>query len=366
MTSLRSLIGVLVALALLAAACSSDDASDDSASQTAGADAGAAASASATDEDGAVGEDPSDSEASGATRTVTHPLGEVVLPAQPQRWVALDEGAAMILLELGVTPVETFSQGLVAAGDVLESEGITVTPNPAGLAGLNFEAVAEAEPDAIIASFDGAVEPIYDELNAIAPTVVLPFEGTWQSMFRESAVMVGAEAEAEPAIAALEARTAEVASLDGDDLTISTLGAFGSLFFTQSSNTPIDQVLNDAGVTRPPAQAESVPDPTLGYGTLLSEEVLPEHDADLLLLFSGAFYDSSVLTELPVYNALGAVQDDRVVEVDGEMWFVGYPFTVSWVLDDLEILLAGGTDVASRDDVLTRWADYRASVEAAG
>ena len=115
---------------------------------------------------------------SGGTRTVEHAMGESEVPAEPGRIVALTGQMDLdALLALGLQPI--------AAGANFENdtavnpwsqnrleedvEVFKFRPEP------NVEKIATFEPDLIVGHI-GWLEPVYDELSQLAPTVVTEYD----------------------------------------------------------------------------------------------------------------------------------------------------------------------------------------------
>ena len=73
--------------------------------------------------------------------------------------------------------------------------------------GIDFEAVADTEPDVILAGYSGLTQEDYDTLSEIAPVVAYP-EGPWATSWRDmietNAAGMGMAAEGEQLVADLE------------------------------------------------------------------------------------------------------------------------------------------------------------------
>lgn len=297
---------------------------------------------------------------SGDTRTVQTEMGEVRVPVEPRRVVALDEYAAMNALTFGIEPVEVWGsyQSEIAA-KVLADAGIEVTPGTVE-GGVNFEAVTEANPDLIILTPEAALMSAYDKLSQIAPVLLLPYSEPWRDVVTTSAEAFGMEDRGAAIIAALEGRIDEVAALVGDGGPImSILGDTMGMLFAMAPTAPLSQLVAEAGYTRPTAQAEGKVDPTYDAAVMISEEVLGDHDGDVIVLLEGTYYRSATFRESPTFTNLPGVRAGKDVVVDGDMWAGSYPFAISWILDDLEAIATGTTDdIGTTDDLDARWADY--------
>jgi ABC-type Fe3+-hydroxamate transport system substrate-binding protein len=104
------------------------------------------------------------------TRTISHAMGETEITGTPQRVVVLDNISYEILWLLGVEPV--------GVSDIEERKGwypqISLSSNVTDVGFSyepNLEAIAQLEPDLIL-GWEHLNSNIYDELNAIAPTLL--------------------------------------------------------------------------------------------------------------------------------------------------------------------------------------------------
>jgi len=329
----RRALGLLAAVALAAAACGGDD--------------------------GAGGAEPREE---ADTRLVDTELGQVEVPLRPERVVALDEYAALNMMALGHEPVLVFaSYQSEVGGVVLDDAGIEVQAATAE-EGPNFEAVAAALPDLIVYTTEGAVAPSFERLSEIAPAVSLPYNVPWREAITATAEVFGEEGEGQRLIGVLEDHLAPLQeAVAAEPRSMSVLGDTYGLVFGASMDSPLAAVLEEAGFDRPAAQAEGTPDPTFTAAVVTSLETIGDHDADLVIVLSGAYYRAETFLEAPTFQVLPAVQDGRSFVVDGDMWFGTYPFAIYWLVEDLRALQAGeGQEaVGTLDDVDARWAAFQ-------
>lgn len=361
-------LAVTVALAAAVAGCGGDDTSATTEPATASSDAPVATTAASRASSPVPGTDrPADETAAAGqpVRTVETEMGPVEIPAQPQRIVALDEYAAMNMLALGVEPAVVWgsynseiSQRVLAEAGIEVAEGSVAT-------GIDFEAVAADGPDLIVLTAEPAFLESYEQLSAIAPTVVLPNDQPWRDAIRSTATTFDRSAEGDRLIGLLEGRIGDLAAeVQADPASISLLGNILEMLFAVSNQAPLSGLIDEVGLTRPAAQADGTP--FEGYDSIivLSSEVLAEHDADLVVVFAGNDYDAAAVTSLPTFQALPAVVDGRSFEVDGGMWFGTFPFAIAWILDDLTAMTGGEgrAGLGTVDDADARWADFRALI----
>ncbi|MEM9033608.1 MAG: ABC transporter substrate-binding protein [Actinomycetota bacterium] len=365
----RSLAAVLLALAMVAAACG--DADDE------GADADASSSETAPSTSAAettppTTEAPSSTEAPATTaaaeaetRVVDSFLGEIEIPVDPQRIIALDEYAAMSLLALGIEPLETIaSYSSLVSQEILVDRGVTISEQADAFT-INFEAIAASSPDVLVGNAEGAFLANMEPLDAIAPTVIVPYIEPWRDVISETGRLFDRQAESDRVVAAIETKIAEVAAVvEENPLTLSVLGDTFGIVFAVSPIAVLSSVIDEVGIGRPTAQAEGEPVEGIESVIALSTEVLGDHDADVVAVMSGVFYNAQTITDAPTYQALPGVQSGNDVIVDGDMWFGTHPFAIYWILEDLQALALGeGADgVGTLEDTQQRWSDYLALV----
>ncbi|GAA3084039.1 ABC transporter substrate-binding protein [Streptosporangium carneum] len=105
-----------------------------------------------------------------ATRVVETANGPVTVPAEPKKVVSLLNTTAAVL-ELGITPVAILQEW---EGDYSPEDWAKVKAIPvvgADETSINYEQLAQLQPDLIISTQRRAEDFGYDKLSAIAPTV---------------------------------------------------------------------------------------------------------------------------------------------------------------------------------------------------
>jgi iron complex transport system substrate-binding protein len=308
------------------------------------------------------GDDGAASDGAVGTRSVETDLGVVEVPVAPERIVALDEYAGMDLLAVGVVPEIVLGtyQSEVGA-QILAEAGAEVVPSEFTTT-FNVEQVAGLDPDLIVFTSEANDEANTRALGEVAPTVVVPYEVPWRDIVERTAEIVGRDEEAAAVIAATERRIAEVGDAVGEARTLAVLGntpGFG--VFSPSQSAPLSQLIDEVGLARP--TVEQGPGDQ-GSAIMTSEERLGDHDADLVVVLEGSYYDAASVESVPTFRAMPAVRDGRSFVVDGDMWLGPFPFAVHRVLDDLEVLLGGGggDGIGTLDDVADRWAAFEATL----
>lgn len=314
---LRSLLGLLLAVALAATACS-DDASSDAVSS---GDTGAADD-SGSDGSGA-GADGSDSgEDDGAARfpvTVEADNGDVTIDAEPVAIVSLSPSITEMLYAVGagdqVTAVDTSSNF---------PDGTPITD----LSGFrpNVEAIGALEPDLVFLARDR--DDVVATLESVGVTVVLlgspdDIDGVYDQIeivgaatgHADAGETLAAEVEAEIDALLDDASTSDDGGPDAGALTYfyELTGDYHSL----TSDTFVGSVLSLAGLVN---IADGV-DPDAGSFPQLTAEFVLDADPDLIFL---AHADGSVPTDdelaaRPGWSELRALDAGNVVALEPDI-----------------------------------------------
>lgn len=295
-------------------------------------------------------------EAAPTTRTVVQAIGNVDVPVAPRKILALDEYSALGLLSVGVKPDLVFATLNSQIGaQTLRDAGVTVQDEPTFLTSPDVERVAAAAPDMIVLSESGPLPSVFTQLNAVAPTVALPYQVPWRDMLGAIGTAMDRTAEADAVIARLESRIAEVrAGLNGPR-TLSILFGYSGAVYTPLETTPLSGLVEEAGFTRI-ASEENLPAAQDGTIASISLETLGTHDAQSAALLTNGYYDSATVRDAPPWAALPVAA--HATDVDGDMWFGSHPFAISWILDDLEAIGAG-TPAGTAADAQARWQRFQ-------
>jgi iron complex transport system substrate-binding protein len=220
-------------------------------------------------------------------RTVTHAMGETEITQRPQRVVALDNTLSGAVLLLGTELVGYTT--LQAADEPLpeylgaDAQRFGAHAVPVGmLTSPSLEAIAAQDPDVILSASVRHAD-IYEQLSRIAPTVFSETTGaTWKDNVRLTGRTLGAEAQAEEAIAAYEARAqrvgAAIRAATGTNPTVSVVRFVDGPARLYTGSTYSGVVLADAGLARPASQQGG--EQTSSGQVELSEERILDADAD--------------------------------------------------------------------------------------
>ncbi len=287
-------------------------------------------------------------DAEAESRTVAHALGESVIPADPQRIVALGEDWLLAdLIALGVKPVASTVNVVDAVTGINAAalEGIELWTSQ----NVSLETLIAANPDLIIGLQYFVETAGYDVLSQIAPVVVIAPAGITEQ-YAATAAALGLEAQAAEDVAAYEARLAEVAAELGDavpTVSVATIYPGASLAaWVDGPAVAVPTALVGLGVELHPGPEEVEEAGATAGRAFLSLEQLPLFDGDILILLqsSGVEGEEESIAQVqgdPLWSLLPAVQAGNVHVIDrlGAPGFTGLQSTVEQVL---EILQSGG------------------------
>jgi iron complex transport system substrate-binding protein len=272
-----------------------------------------------------------------ATRTVEHVLGEVEVPAAPQRVVTLDVFAFEAAAVLDVPVVGAVANASMTEGVVAPLlEGVEIVGTAVGEP--DVEAIAALDPDLILGAFPNG-SALDDQLAAIAPTYLgIDFESSsqWKAVLLALADALGRVDDAETLIADFESRAAGLLVEPGGT-SFATVRAYPDSVYVYGPDSFAGTIVEDAGLEL--AVPEEGGD---GFGAELSYENLDAVDADAILFWTANEEDpEAVVAQLetsPLYAALPAAQAGRVA-VGGQHWIGSGLIAADAVLDDIAALL---------------------------
>ncbi|CAH0123252.1 iron-siderophore ABC transporter substrate-binding protein [Microbacterium sp. Bi121] len=279
--------------------------------------AGCATSAPTSTDDGAVGSNPASADAFPVT--IKHVYGETTITEKPERVATVAWANHEVPLALGIVPV---GMSKVAWGDdddngvlpwveeKLDELGAETPVLFDEADGVDFEAVADTNPDVILASYSGITQEEYDTLSKIAPTIAYPdvaWGTSYQDMITMNSTALGLADEGEALNADLEAKTQE--ALDAHPALKDAKVLFTYIdpndFSQVGFYTPIDTrpgFLLDLGLPEPEILKENEA-ATDFYLTVSAEEVDKFDDVDLFITYG----DDSMIAALQADPLLGKI-----------------------------------------------------------
>ncbi|MEJ6549739.1 ABC transporter substrate-binding protein [Corynebacterium sp. USCH3] len=278
-----------------------------------------AAAACGTSDDGQDGD---------GLHTVDSAYGEVEVPREPERVVAVSYDTPWQLKSLGVTPVGAQDYSDYAQGFTDEQMDFVESAEPVGaFFDLDIEAVAAADPDVIVGDVLEIDEDIHAKLSEIAPTVIVEGEtrGDWKAIVADIAAAVGAADALEETRATYADRLAELQDDYRDILDSHTFASIGPMadsanFYINYPSGILGAVYEEVGMrTAPSVPGGEFPKGWEEYSTENIDALLGEADVILVPVLADGTPDPIMqeIIDSPLFQQLKAAQDDHVVEVDG-------------------------------------------------
>lgn len=258
--------------------------------------------------------------------TIEHRFGTTTIPAKPERIASVDYDGHDNLLALGVQPVVTrywygeHPYGIWGwAEPYFRSEPVLLKGN------LDFEAIAAAEPEIIIALYSGIDQSVYEKLSLIAPVVAVP-EGVadygmeWDKKALLTGRAIGLESEAKAQIQAIKNKLSVAADAhpEWQGKTMAIGAAWSEEISAYTSKDVRSRLLGQLGfVTTSEVEALAANNPNEYHVRISSEDPMPI-DADLLIWVTSKDEQVEQIRALPMYPFLKAAREGREVILDVE------------------------------------------------
>lgn len=216
------------------------------------------------------------------TVTVSHDKGETTLNGPIESVVALEFSFVDALLTLDTVPVgiaddDDESRITQLAGDQLNYTSVGTRSEP------NQEIIASLQPDLIIADTDRHSD-IYEQLSAIAPTIVLNSrEGSYEDMKKNTVVIaesLGDKKQGEQVVSEHEQRMEEIKATAAtlDPRTVQLVTAREDSLRIATSDSFVGSVIEEIGIEVPVKSDKAYEDASL--------ERIAEVNPDVLLVAS--------------------------------------------------------------------------------
>ena len=296
--------------------------------------------------------------------TVQHAFGETTIEEQPERVASVAWANHEVPLALGVVPVgmseatwgDDDGNGVLPWVEDALAELDAETPVLFDETdGIDFEAVADTEPDVILAAYSGLTQEEYDTLSQIAPVVAYPelaWGTTWQQMVELNSQALGMAEEGDALVEELEGyvsdTVADYPELEGMSAMFSShstddLSQVG--FYT--THDPRALFLEELGMTTPELVAERSAESETFYETVSAENADLLEDVDLLVTYGddallGQLQDDALVSEIP------AVADGAVVMLENDTPLAAAanpsPLALEWGLTDFLDLVSAAAE----------------------
>ncbi|WP_420897753.1 ABC transporter substrate-binding protein [Brevibacillus marinus] len=272
------------------------------------------------------------------TRTVQHAMGTTEITGTPARVVTLYQGATDAALLLGVKPVGAVESWIEQPWYYYIREQMEGVTNLGSENQPNLEEIIKLKPDVIIGS-KTRHEKIYEQLSAIAPTVMEEEVHVWKATLHLVAEALNKQAEEAKFLADWNKKVADFQAKLGDRLKNTEVAIVDfrpdHVRIVHSGFSAL--VLDELGIPRPANQKSEE------WGVkLTSKESIPEMDADIIFDQTSKDRDDGRLDVRkewmahPLWQNLRAVKNNQVYEVDTAIWNNGSgPIAATKMLEDL-------------------------------
>lgn len=281
------------------------------------------------------GEGGDTSSGDGYPRTVEHAMGSTELPGRPERIVAVTGQMDLdTLLALDYAPVAAGRNGGGNDSRFIEYQQKEISELGADVEGFRFrpepdiEQIATFEPDLIL-GHKGWLEPVYDQLSGVAPTVINHNDDAkWEENLRMICACVGREDAVDGFLSDLEEKTEQTRQKMADraGTTVAFIGYIGdNEFFVSNDLTYTVEMMESIGLDTP-EELVTPPDadPGSDYQNVYSLETVSKvGDADVWVVTDKQW---ETVRDEPVIQSLPVVQSGNVVTIsedESSVWY--YP-----------------------------------------
>lgn len=276
--------------------------------------------------------------------TLEHKYGSTTIEAEPLRVVSVGYSDQDDILALGVKPVairEWYGEMPYATWPWAQDELGDAQPVVLGRGNLDYETIAELEPDLIIGITSGMSKREYRRLSRIAPTLpqsddYVEWGVPWHVRARTIGRALGKYEQADALVTRLENRIATIADnhpeFQGQEIAIAyyyngDVGAY-------SSNDLRAQLMKDFGFDIPAIYDEEAGS---SFYASFSEERLDVLDVDVLVWLAGGDALEAVedLTLRPMLDVHQQGREVFVGELLGGAFSFMSPLSMDYLLDEL-------------------------------
>ena len=297
--------------------------------------------------------------------TIEHALGTTTIESKPERVATVNWANQEVPLALGVVPV-----GMAAANfgdddddgllpwvkeklDELDAETPVLFDETDG---IDFEAVADTEPDVILAAYSGLTQEDYDTLSEIAPVVAYPETawGTpWREMIQLNSEAIGMADEGDALIAELEDEIAETAAA------YPSIAGKSAMFLTHVDTADLSEVsfytthdtrtmfFEDLGLEFPASVVEASASTDKFSLTQSAEQADAFNDVDIIVTYGGDDLVAALEAD-PLLSQMPAVTNGAIVALPGTSPLGTAanptPLSIGWILDDYVALISAAAD----------------------
>ncbi|MEL4026313.1 iron-siderophore ABC transporter substrate-binding protein [Lysinibacillus endophyticus] len=290
---------------------------------------------------------------------IKHAFGETTINEKPERVATISWANHDVALALGVVPV-----GFSAANyGIQDDSGLLPwtaeklkelgeeNPNVyQDTDGLDFEAIADSNPDVILAAYSGITQEEYDTLSQIAP--VVPYEETpWVTPWRDQVLLnakgMGMEEEGKQLVAdtekLIEEKANEYSVIKGKK---AAFGMFNtadlSSFYIYTPADPRGEFLSDLGMEYPEGIKNLITDDSF-YIQVSAENADALNDTELFITYGNkdtlaALQADPILGKVPAIDAgnIVVIEDNTPLAAAGNP----NPLSIQYTIDEYLTLIS--------------------------
>ena len=290
---------------------------------------------------------------------IKHAFGETVINEKPERVATVAWANHDVALALGVVPVGFSAAnygiqddtGLLPWTEEKLKELGEENPNVfQDTDGLDFEAIADSNPDVILAAYSGITQEEYETLSQIAP--VVPYEETpWVTPWRDQVLLnakgMGMEEEGKKLIADTEKLIADKANeysvIKGKK---AAFGMFNtadlSSFFIYTPTDPRGEFLSDLGMIYPEGIKSLIQDDSF-YIQVSAENADALNDTEILITY-GNKDTLAALQADPILGKVPAIAAGNVVVIEDNTPLAAAgnpnPLSIQYTIDEYLTLIS--------------------------
>lgn len=298
--------------------------------------------------------------------TITHAFGTTTIDKKPERVASVAWANHEVALALGVVPVgfakaawgdddgdgvlpwvETKLTELGASTPVLFDEADSI----------DFEAVADTNPDVILAAYSGLTKEDYDKLTQIAPTVAYPklaWGTTLADMIKLNSQALGLATQGDELIASLKKQTADAYAkypkLAGKKVMFSYLDPkdFSQVGF-YTLHDPRAGFLADTGFGTPAAIAKKSAESSTFWETISAEQADQFADVDIIITYDdakgsilAAAQKDALMSKIPAIarGSVAGMQDSTPLAASANP----SPLSIGWGIDQYFAALSAAAE----------------------
>ncbi|MDO5618682.1 ABC transporter substrate-binding protein [Kocuria sp.] len=290
-------------------------------------------------------------------RTIEHAYGSTTIEEVPQRvatiaWVNQD-----VVLALGVVPVGmaatdfggNANQSTDWFDDALAENGGEEPTKWSETDGLDFQAIAAAEPDLIVGVYSGMTEEDYNRLSEIANTLAppkdtAPYGTPWDETTRIIGEALGRDQQAEDLISSVEDQLSQAAD-DNPELAGKTF-IYGTVdpsaeeqisIYTDVDNRP--RFLKSLGMEQAPVIVEAEGADPSAFFIGWSPERADELESDVLVSWATDEDVRQAIESDELLNKIPAVANNHLVlQTDGQETLsvsAASPLSIPWAIENV-------------------------------